>query len=91
MRALCYFFFFEEKAYPRKLKHPLIFATVLGTLGAAVPSFADDAKVVWKDRVGSLTAGKFADIIAVKGDPAQNATELTKVTFVMKGGEVIKK
>jgi len=45
----------------------------------------------WKDRVGSLTAGKFADIIAVKGDPAENAVELTKVTFVMKGGEVIRK
>ncbi|OEZ60595.1 amidohydrolase family protein [Duganella sp. HH105] len=45
----------------------------------------------WKDRVGSLTVGKYADIIAVKGDPAENATELTKVTFVMKGGEVIRK
>jgi imidazolonepropionase-like amidohydrolase len=45
----------------------------------------------WKDRVGSITAGKFADIIAVKGDAAVDATELTKVSFVMKGGEVIRK
>jgi imidazolonepropionase-like amidohydrolase len=45
----------------------------------------------WKDRVGSITAGKFADIIAVKGDAAGDATELTKVSFVMKGGEVIRK
>jgi imidazolonepropionase-like amidohydrolase len=45
----------------------------------------------WKDRVGSISAGKFADIIAVKGDPAENATELTKVSFVMKGGEVIRR
>ena len=45
----------------------------------------------WKDRVGSVTVGKYADIIAVKGDPAENATELAKVTFVMKGGEVIRK
>jgi imidazolonepropionase-like amidohydrolase len=45
----------------------------------------------WKDRVGSISAGKFADIIAVKGDPSENASELTRVTFVMKGGEVIRR
>jgi imidazolonepropionase-like amidohydrolase len=45
----------------------------------------------WKDSVGSIAAGKFADIIAVKGDPSENAAELTKVTFVMKGGEVIRR
>jgi imidazolonepropionase-like amidohydrolase len=44
----------------------------------------------WKDRVGSISVGKFADIIAVKGNPADDATELTKVSFVMKGGAVIK-
>jgi imidazolonepropionase-like amidohydrolase len=44
----------------------------------------------WKDRVGSISAGKFADIIAVKGNAADDATELTKVSFVMKGGAVIK-
>ena len=45
----------------------------------------------WKDKVGSIGVGKYADIIAVKGDPAQDATELTKVSFVMKGGEVIRR
>ena len=44
----------------------------------------------WKDRVGSISVGKFADIIAVKGNAADDATELTKVSFVMKGGAVIK-
>jgi len=44
----------------------------------------------WKDRVGSISAGKFADIIAVKGNAADDATELTKVSFVMKGGAVIR-
>lgn len=45
----------------------------------------------WKDRVGSIAVGKYADVIAVKGDAAADATELTKVSFVMKGGEVIRK
>ena len=44
----------------------------------------------WKDRVGSIAAGKYADIIAVKGDPLANAAELTKVSFVMKGGAVVR-
>lgn len=45
----------------------------------------------WKDQVGSIAAGKFADIIAVKGDPVANASELTKVNFVMKGGVVVRR
>ena len=44
----------------------------------------------WKDRVGSIAAGKFADLIAVDGDPAKDASLLTKVKFVMKGGTVVK-
>jgi imidazolonepropionase-like amidohydrolase len=45
----------------------------------------------WKDRVGSLAPGKFADVIAVDGDAGADATLLTKVKFVMKGGTVVKK
>ena len=44
----------------------------------------------WQDRIGVLEAGKFADIIAVSGDPLADVTELERVQFVMKGGEVIK-
>ena len=44
----------------------------------------------WQNRIGSLEAAKFADLIAVEGDPMKNITELEKVKFVMKGGVVIK-
>ena len=44
----------------------------------------------WSDRVGSLDAGKFADVIAVDGDPTQDVRTLEKVRFVMKGGTVYK-
>lgn len=37
---------------------------------------------------GSIEAGKFADIVAVTGDPLRDITELERVRFVMKGGEV---
>jgi imidazolonepropionase-like amidohydrolase len=37
---------------------------------------------------GTIEAGKFADIIAVSGDPIKDITELERVKFVMKGGEI---
>jgi imidazolonepropionase-like amidohydrolase len=44
----------------------------------------------WSDRVGTIERGKFADLIAVAGDPLRDITELERVTFVMKGGTVYK-
>lgn len=44
----------------------------------------------WQDRVGSIEAGKFADLVAVEGDPTADITELERVKFVMKGGHVFK-
>jgi len=44
----------------------------------------------WQDRIGSIEKGKFADIIAVSADPLKDITELERVKFVMKGGQVIR-
>jgi len=44
----------------------------------------------WQDQIGSIDKGKYADIIAVSGDPLADITELQRVKFVMKGGKVIK-
>jgi imidazolonepropionase-like amidohydrolase len=44
----------------------------------------------WQDRIGSLDKGKYADLIAVSGDPLSDITELQRVKFVMKGGRVIR-
>jgi imidazolonepropionase-like amidohydrolase len=44
----------------------------------------------WKDRVGQLAPGFYADLIAVSGDPLTNVTVLEQVSFVMKGGKVVK-
>ena len=43
----------------------------------------------WQDRVGTVEAGKLADIIAVPGDPLQDLAVLEKVSFVMLGGREI--
>ncbi|MGI8844493.1 MAG: amidohydrolase family protein [Gemmatimonadaceae bacterium] len=42
------------------------------------------------DRLGTMELGKFADIIAVAGDPLRDVKELQRVRFVMKGGQVIR-
>jgi len=44
----------------------------------------------WQDRIGSLEKGKFADVVAVAGDPLADITELQRVNFVMKGGKIIR-
>ncbi|HST22720.1 MAG TPA: amidohydrolase family protein [Blastocatellia bacterium] len=44
----------------------------------------------WSDRIGSIEQGRFADIIAVSGDPVADVTILERVSFVMKGGQIIK-
>src|SRR5438876_6081338 len=44
----------------------------------------------WQDRVGAVEPGKFADLVAVAGDPVTDIAELERVRFVMKGGQVIR-
>jgi imidazolonepropionase-like amidohydrolase len=44
----------------------------------------------WQDTVGSISAGKHADLIGVVGDPLQDLSLLEHVEFVMKGGQVLK-
>src|SRR3989441_8415361 len=44
----------------------------------------------WVNQVGSIEKGKFADIIAVSGNPLTDVTEMERVKFVMKGGMVVR-
>lgn len=50
-----------------------------------------NAELLMNNDIGSITTGKFADIIAVSGDPLKDITELQRVKFVMIGGKVVKK
>jgi imidazolonepropionase-like amidohydrolase len=44
----------------------------------------------WSDKMGTIEAGKWADLVAVSGDPLKDITELERVKFVMKAGAVFK-
>jgi len=44
----------------------------------------------WSAKVGTIEPGKWADLVAVDGDPLKDVTTLETVKFVMKGGAVVK-
>jgi imidazolonepropionase-like amidohydrolase len=44
----------------------------------------------WGDRIGSIEKGKYADFVGVSGNPANDVTELERIKFVMKGGQVVR-
>lgn len=58
-------------------------AIVAGTMGSA-------KLLAWDKRIGSLAAGKLADVVAVPGDPTTDITAMERVAFVMKDGVVYK-
>jgi imidazolonepropionase-like amidohydrolase len=62
--------------------------TPLQSIQAATINAAD--LLGWPDKIGAIEPGKWADLIAVDGDPLQDVTVLERVQFVMKGGEVVK-
>ena len=44
----------------------------------------------WENQIGSIEKGKYADIIAVPGNPLADISEMQRVRFVMKGGYLVK-
>lgn len=59
-------------------------------LQSAFMTAANGLNYNWATRVGSIEKGKFADLIAVTGNPLTDVTEMERVKFVMKGGVVMK-
>lgn len=61
---------------------------IIETILSATANAADLLNV--KDELGTIEAGKLADIVAVKGDPLKDVNLLTKVDFIMKDGQQVK-
>ncbi len=84
----------DAAVYPHGLNaHEFAVMVKLGLtpLQAIQAATINDADLLgWSDKVGTLEAGKWADLIAVDSDPVQDVTTLERVKFVMKGGEVVR-
>jgi len=63
--------------------------TAAQALQAATRNAADLLSM--SDQIGSIEVGKFADIVAVPGNPLEDVGMLQKIDFVMKGGQVYRK
>src|SRR5437667_2908065 len=85
-------------SYPGKTRGEASTATFVNLRAAGMPALdviraitSNAAEMLgWQDRIGAIEPGKFADLIAVAGDPVIDITELQRVEFVMKNGDVIK-
>jgi imidazolonepropionase-like amidohydrolase len=73
------------KEFPYMVKYGM-------TPAQAIRSATSDAAALlgMENDAGSIAEGKYADLVAVKGDPLTDITLLQKIDFVMKGGEVFK-
>ncbi len=74
------------KEFPLMVKYGM---TPAQAIGAAHMKAAELLHM--EDRIGSIEAGKLADIVAVPGDPLADIGQMEKVSFVMKGGVVYKR
>ena len=84
----------DAAVYPHGLNaHEFAVMVKLGLtpLQAIQAATVNDADLLgWSDKIGTIEPGKWADIVAVDGDPLVDVTTLERVKFVMKGGEVVK-
>lgn len=84
--------------YPGKTRGEASTATFVNLRQAGMPALdviraitINAAEMLgWSDRIGAIEPGKLADLIAVAGDPIADITELERVKFVMKDGQVVR-
>ena len=85
--------------YPGRTRGQAALSVLEGLQGEGVPpaevlraaTFEGAELLGWSDRIGTLEAGKLADVVAVDGDPLADVKALRKISFVMKGGRVVKR
>jgi imidazolonepropionase-like amidohydrolase len=75
---------------PEAGEFALLVAAGLSPMDAIFAGTRNAAALIGSKDIGAVEAGRFADLIAVDGDPLRDISELQRVGFVMKGGQVLK-
>jgi imidazolonepropionase-like amidohydrolase len=73
------------KEFPYMVKYGMTPAQAIRSATSSAAELLD-----MQNDVGSVAPGKYADVVAVKGDPLADVGVLEKIDFVMKSGEVYK-
>ena len=75
---------------PEAGEFALLVSAGMSPMDAIFAGTRNAAELIGSKDIGAVEAGRFADLVAVDGDPLRDISELQRVSFVMKGGQVFK-
>ncbi len=88
---MCWYFLGMTRGQTSVSRFPVLHQAGMPSLDVIRAITTNAAEMLgWQDRVGAVEPGKFADFVAVAGDPIADITEIERVRFVMKNGEVVR-
>ena len=88
---MCWFYPGKTRGRASVSRFPVLHEAGMPSLDVIRAITTDAAEMLgWQDRVGTVEPGKFADLVAVSGDPIADITELERVRFVMKDGQEVR-
>jgi imidazolonepropionase-like amidohydrolase len=88
---MCWFYPGKTRGQASASRFPVLHEAGMPSLDVIRAITTNAAEMLgWQDRVGAVEPGKFADLVAVAGDPVADIGELERVRFVMKDGQVVR-
>jgi imidazolonepropionase-like amidohydrolase len=88
---MCWFYPGKTRGQATATRFPVLHDAGMSSLDVIRAITTNAAEMLgWQDRVGAIEPGKFADLVAVAGDPIADISELERVRFVMKDGQVVR-
>jgi imidazolonepropionase-like amidohydrolase len=88
---MCWFYPGKTRGQASATRFPVLHEAGMSSIDVLRAITTNAAEMLgWQDRIGTIEPGKFADLVAVSGDPIADIHELERVRFVMKGGQVVR-
>jgi imidazolonepropionase-like amidohydrolase len=88
---MCWFYPGKTRGQATATMFPTLYKSGMPALDIIRAVTTNAAEMLgWQDRVGAIEPGKFADLVAVAGDPIADISQLERVQFVMKDGQVVR-